>query len=77
MASHGQRAVGHSGVVMLAEGEAGHPAGGHARDRVQTEFPLAGRDLGAVPVPPGAEPAGREAAQPPGLRRENHDLRLA
>jgi threonine dehydrogenase-like Zn-dependent dehydrogenase len=48
---HGQRAVGQSGVVVLAEREAEYPPGGHVQDRGQVELALPGLDLGAIAVP--------------------------
>ena len=45
---HGQRAVGQSGVVVLAEREAEYPPGGHVQDRGQVELALPGLDLGAI-----------------------------
>jgi len=48
---YGQRAVGQSGVVVLAEREAEYPPGGHVQDRGQVELALPGLDLGAIAVP--------------------------
>jgi hypothetical protein len=48
---HHQRAVGQLGVVVLAEREPEHPAGGHVHHRGQVELALAGGNLGAVAVP--------------------------
>jgi D-arabinose 1-dehydrogenase-like Zn-dependent alcohol dehydrogenase len=50
---HGQRAVGQSGVVVLAEREAEYPPGGHVQDRGQVELALPGLDLGAIAPVPG------------------------
>jgi hypothetical protein len=59
---HDQGAVGQLGIVVLAEGEPEHPAGGHVQHRGQVELAFCGLDLCAVAVPLGVDLLRREVA---------------
>jgi hypothetical protein len=61
--------------VVLAEGEAEHPPGGHVQDRVQVELALIGGYLGAIAIPLAVDLGGGEVplnqvwCPPPALAR--------